>query len=359
MMRTRLAMTASVVASALLASAACTGGGGSAESSSPVRTSSPTPTPTPTHVTHRKPAPKKNPFTGRGPVPKRPTIAVKIDDTASGRPQVGINKADIVYIEAVEGGLTRLAAIFGTYKPKSVGYVRSTRPSDPDLLLQFGKITEAYSGGAHDSLPRVHRSGIRSWSNDDGARFYSRRARAASSYINLVLNLSRVASVVKTPAPKRIGWTFADSLKGMGLHIRKGRVVRTEVTGSYRRGVGTPVLFRYRPKLHKYVRYINGVPQHSSSGHPVAARNVIVQKCRIVPHPQDTDVNGNPSQFTYTVGHGPAVIFRNGNRIDGHWSRKKRKNGTLWRAANGERIPLAPGNTWVILVRKGVPVFTH
>ena len=81
-------------------------------------------------------------------------IAVKIDDTAPGRPQVGIDKADIVYIEEVEGGLTRLAAVFGTNKP-AVGYVRSTRPSDPDLLLQYGKITEAYSGGARDSLPRV------------------------------------------------------------------------------------------------------------------------------------------------------------------------------------------------------------
>ena len=107
-----------------------------------------------------------NPFTGIGPVPKPPTIAVKIDDTPPGRPQVGIDQADIVYIEAVEGGLTRLAAIFGTHKPKAVGYVRSTRPSDPDLLLQYGKITEAASGGGHDSLPLLHRSGITGWIND-------------------------------------------------------------------------------------------------------------------------------------------------------------------------------------------------
>jgi hypothetical protein len=280
---------------------------------------------------------------------------VKIDDTAPGRPQVGINKADIVYVEAVEGGLTRLAAIFGTYKPKAVGYVRSTRPSDPDLLLQFGKITEAYSGGAHDSLPRLYRSGIRSWRNDGGAGFFSRRARAASSYINLVVNLNGVASVVHTPHPHSIGWTFDPSLKG--LPTSKGYTVRTEVTGSYAHG--TPVVFHYSRKMNKYVRYIGGVPQHSSTGKPVTARNVIVQKCRVLSHPADTDINGNPSQFTYTVGHGPAVIFRDGRRIDGTWTRHRLKDGTVWRTNSGKQIPLAPGNTWVILVRKGIPVFAH
>jgi hypothetical protein len=357
MMRTRAVRTAAViVATGLLTSTACTGGGDEPAASTPA--SAPSSAPSSSPAGHKPPAPKPkpvNPYTGVGPVPKRPTISVKIDDTAPGRPQVGINKADIVYVEAVEGGLTRLAAIFGTYKPTAVGYVRSTRPSDPELLLQFGKITAAYSGGAHDSLPRMRRSGIRSWSMDAGSPYYSRRARGASSYINVVLNLTRVAAAVHTPVPHDIGWTFDHSLKGLPTH--KGYVVRTEVTGSYAHG--TPVVFHYSRKLNKYVRYIGGVPQMSSSGHPVAARNVIVQKCRVHAHPKDTDVNGNPSQFTVTVGRGPAVIYRNGKRINGHWRRDHVKDGTSWRTNGGKRIPLAPGNTWVILVRKGTPVFAH
>ncbi|MDT4941851.1 MAG: hypothetical protein QOJ34_1940 [Pseudonocardiales bacterium] len=356
MTRTRAAVTAaSIVAVGLLTCSACTGGGDAAPSSAGSTSPSSTPAPTKSTPKPKPEAKPMNPFTGLGPVPKRPTVSVKIDDTAPGRPQVGINQADIVYVEAVEGGLTRLAAIFGTNHPKAVGYVRSTRPSDPDLLLQYGRITAAYSGGAHDSLPRIHRSGIRSWSNDDGARFYARRYRGASSYINLVLNVAKVAAQVKTPPPHSIGWTFDRSLSG--LPVRTGRTVRTEVTGSYDHG--TPVVFHYSRKLDEYVRYIDGVRQMSSSGHPVTARNVIVQECRIVPHPKDTDVNGNPSQFTYTVGHGPAVVFRNGKRIDGTWHRRKLFEGTVWRTANGQRIPLMPGNTWVILVRKGIPVFSH
>ena len=39
-------------------------------------------------------------------------LVVKIDDTLAARPQIGLDRADVVYIEQVEGGLTRLAAVF-------------------------------------------------------------------------------------------------------------------------------------------------------------------------------------------------------------------------------------------------------
>jgi hypothetical protein len=354
MNRTRLALAAAMAAGALLVSTACTGGGGDTTTATPIVTApADTPTPSPTHTAKPKPKPKpKNPFTGIGPVPKQSTIAVKIDDTEAGRPQRNIDKADIVYIEAVEGGLTRLAAIYGTHHPV-VGYVRSTRPSDPDLFLQFGKITEAYSGGAHDSLPRVHRSGIRSWSHDAGARFYWRSPHAGDhGYVNVVLNLAKVAHVVRTPRPKNIGWTFDPKLSG--IHTRSGWHVHTEVTASYR--FGTRVSFRYSMRLHKYVRYIGGVPQRAADGRLIAATNVIVQKCRVRSHPRDTDIAGNPSQFTFTVGSGPVVVFRGHKRIKGTWTRRHLTDGTTLRTYSGKRIPLAPGNTWVVLIRKGIPV---
>jgi hypothetical protein len=348
----------SVAAATLLGVAACTGSSQPSSSTpppspakSPSGSSSGQPPSKPNHHKHHKPA-RKNPYTGIGAVPKRPVISVKIDDTAPGRPQINIDKADIVYIEAVEGGLTRLAAIFGTNKP-TVGYVRSTRPSDPDLLLQYGKITAVYSGGSHDSLPRIHRSGIRSWSNDAGAPDFERINNPGGlGYINLVIHLARVAEATKTNRPRPMGWTFNPSLKG--LRTKKATDIRTVVTGSYSHG--TPVEFRFDHKLHKYVRYIDGVRQVESDGKPVAATNVIVQSCVVHNHPEDVDVLGNPSQFTVTVGHGPLEVFRQGKRIDGYWRRAGLHHGTILRTKAGKRLPLHPGNTWVVLIRKGIPV---
>jgi hypothetical protein len=348
---------ASAAAATLLGVAACTGD--SHPSSSTAPPASPTQPSSSASSHHRHPhhkpphkPPAHNPYTGIGPVPKRPVISVKIDDTAPGRPQIGIDKADIVYIEAVEGGLTRLAAIFGTNKPV-VGYVRSTRPSDPDLLLQFGKITAAYSGGSHDSIPRIHNSGIRSWSQEDGAAYYYRVSHAGDmGYINVELPLGKVAKATKTNPPRPMGWTFDPSLKG--LHTKKATDIRTVVTGSY--SSGTPVEFRYDPKLGKYVRYIGGVRQVAADGKPVSAENVIVQSCTVLNHPEDVDVLGNPSQFTVTVGHGDVSVFRQGKRINGTWQRHGVHHGTVLRTKSGKRLPLHPGNTWVVLIRNGIPV---
>jgi Protein of unknown function (DUF3048) C-terminal domain/Protein of unknown function (DUF3048) N-terminal domain len=351
MTRSRRAIAASIAVAALLATAACSGSDKPKKSPSATPTSTATPTPTPTPTPPAPPA--KNPYTGIGAVPTTPTVAVKIDDTGPGRPQRNIDQADIVYIEAVEGGLTRLAAIFGTHKPGSVGYVRSTRPSDPDLLLQYGKITAAYSGGAHDSLPLMAKSGLTRWSNDAGAAYYARASHPGDEgYINLVLDVAKVAKKTKSAKPKPIGWTFNPSLTGLPVAV--GTDVRTYVRGSIsNRSGGTPVQFKWDTKLKKYVRYIDGQRQVASDGKAVSATNVIVQFCKVVAHPQDTDVNGNPSQFTYTVGSGPVSVFRQGKRINGTWTRSKVTNGTTFKTAAGKVLPLNPGNTWVVLATKG------
>ena len=349
--RTRT-VVATVSVAALLGLTACTGSSGGSSSSAPAAQATGSATPTSTTSPAAAPA-AKNPYTGVGGVPKTPVIAVKIDDTAPGRPQVGIDKADIVYIEAVEAGYTRLAAIFGTTKP-NVGYVRSTRPSDPDLLLQYGKITEAYSGGARVSLNIRKKSGLTGWSNDAGAAYYVRNNRSESDYINLTLNLAKVAKKVKTATPHSIGWTFNPSLAG--LTATTGTNLRTTVTGTYGVGTGTPVQFRWDASIKKYVRYINGVAQHAADGKLVTATNVVVQACEVHPYTADKDVNGYPAQFTTTVGSGAVSVFRQGKRVNGTWSRAKTSSGTTLTAANGKPLPLNPGNTWVVLVRKGIPV---
>jgi hypothetical protein len=341
---TKIVLVASVVVGLL--ATACTGSDKKSKASdipvsSPSTSVSPSATPSTTPPAPPKPA-AINPFTGIGPVPKYPTVSVKIDDTAPGRPQLGIDHADIVYIEEVEGGLTRLAAIFGTEHPSAVGYVRSTRPSDPDLLLQYGKITAAYSGGAHDSLPRMYASGIKSWSNDAGAGYYSRVSRAASSYINLALNVKEVALHTKTPRPKDIGLRWSTALPAPG---HAGKHVTTYVGG-------TMVDFRFDAKTKRYVRYIDGVAQHAADGKLISTPNVIVQTCQVVAHPEDTDVNGNPSQFTTTTGKGKVIVFRNGRSLAGTWSRPKLSSGTtLTLASTGKSLTLAPGGAWFALVR--------
>lgn len=304
--------------------------------------SSPIVTPTPTKTTPPAPAPKPravNPLTGVGKPSNNAVVAVKIDDTASGRPQRNLDKADIVYIEQVEGGLTRLLAIYNTQLP-TVEAVRSTRASDPELVEQYGPIAYVASGGAPNPLQVLDRSNLKSSINDRGGPGFARDPGRSVPY-NLTANLALAAKVLKAPKVKSIGlnWSALTKLSS----TPKAPTVQTVVGG-------TPVRFDWNAQLRRYVRVIDGAVQHTADGKTIATPNVIVQFCSVTVYPQDVDVMGNPSQFTHTVGSGKVVVFRNGHRIDGRWSRPKPTSGTALKTRLGRPLQLAPGGAWIILV---------
>src|SRR5262245_25594132 len=62
---------------------------------------------------------KRSPFTGRMGAGDK-VLAVKIDNVEAARPHTGLEKADIVYVEQVEAGLTRIMAVFASRLPSLV-----------------------------------------------------------------------------------------------------------------------------------------------------------------------------------------------------------------------------------------------
>ncbi|HEX6421121.1 MAG TPA: DUF3048 domain-containing protein, partial [Acidimicrobiales bacterium] len=77
----------------------------------------------------------------------RPALFVKIDNVEEARPPAGLDRADIVIEEQVEGNLSRLAAVFHSTDADPVGPVRSTRTTDIELASLFGRPLFASSGG--------------------------------------------------------------------------------------------------------------------------------------------------------------------------------------------------------------------
>jgi len=120
-------------------------GGGDAKKAAPTTT---TTTVAPTTTTQ---APPIAPLTGlvdpSGASRTRPALSVKVENTDAARPQAGLDQADVVYEEVVEGQITRFLAMFNSKVPDTIGPVRSVRAIDPDLVWPVGGIF-AYSGGA-------------------------------------------------------------------------------------------------------------------------------------------------------------------------------------------------------------------
>jgi hypothetical protein len=101
----------------------------------------------------------RHPLTGfelGGETVSGPSIAIKIDNTDAGRPQVGISSADIVFEELVEGGVTRYLAIFHSDVPDEVGPVRSGRPQDAELVPSFGGVF-VFSGVGNSNVREIIR----------------------------------------------------------------------------------------------------------------------------------------------------------------------------------------------------------
>ena len=286
-----------------------------------------------------------NPLTGVGALPTGPVIAVKVDDTAAGRPSLGLDKADVIYIEEVEGGLSRMVAVFATAKPK-VRAVRSVRASDIELLGQYGRIIVVASGGKPSSLQVLDRSTLHSSINDRGqVGFYRDKSRPAP--YNVVSDLSKVSVAIKADGVRNVGFTWA---------AHDPRLTRAKPAATVSTRVGsTPVGFVWDAKLAGYVRTVGGQRILTGDGAPVAKPNVLLQFCQIKANPADTDVNGNPTMFTKSVGTGRVVLFRNGKRVDGKWSRPSIGAPTTFTDAAGKPLLLAPGGTFVALVRPGAP----
>jgi hypothetical protein len=284
-----------------------------------------------------------NPLTGIGTSPSGPVVAVKLDDTSAGRPSLGVDKADVIYIEEVEGGLSRMVAIFASAKPK-VRAVRSIRSSDPELLGQYGRIIVVASGGGRQALKILDASTLHSVINDRGQVGFHRDPSRPAPY-NVVSDLAKVSAAVKANGVRNVGFTWA---------VRDPRLVAAKPATTVSTQVGsTRVSFVWDRKLARYVRTVDGRRIVTGSGAPVAKPNVLVQFCQIRANPNDHDVNGNPTMFTKTIGSGPVVLFRGGKRVAGTWSRPSLEAPTTFRDTAGKPLLLAPGGTFVALVRPG------
>ena len=90
---------------------------------------------------------------------------MKVENTDAARPQTGIDQADVVYEEVVEGDITRFVAIFNSTVPGVIGPVRSVRAEDPDIVWPLGGIF-AYSGGAPVNVDAINAAPVHAVDED-------------------------------------------------------------------------------------------------------------------------------------------------------------------------------------------------
>ncbi|MCL6670958.1 DUF3048 domain-containing protein [Streptomyces panaciradicis] len=265
-------------------------------------------------------------------------LAVKIDNAGPARPHTGLRDADVVYVEQVEGGLSRLMAIYASKLPKAVGPVRSARESDLELLGQYHDPTLAFSGAQHKLLPLIDKAHLKAEPPEKATDAYFRGGDRPAPH-NLYLRPARLMRSAPGADALTNGFRFGAAPPG-------GRP-DTSTTVAY---PSARFAFRWSADRHRWLVSMDGTPTVTTDGQPVTPATVVVQHVRIRKS-GFRDFLGNNTPYTETVGSGKAEVLRDGKVYEAGWKRAKAADGTDFTTADGRPMNFASGQVWVVFVR--------
>jgi hypothetical protein len=278
------------------------------------------------------------PLTGlpdpRGLAEHRSALTIKIDNTPEARPQYGINQADVVYEEIVEGGITRLAAIFNSQLPTKVGPVRSVRRTDREIVYPIGGIF-AFSGGAQYAISSIETAPVKlvDQSNAGAAMFRDpRRFAPHNLYADAVLLMAKGG---KPKPPPPLFQYRSSSTPATGARVNA-------FTVNFEAGYATS--YSWDGVTRSWNRTIFGARDVTASGVQLSPKNVVVMS---VVYRGGVGVEGSYAQMT---GSGTVEVFTGGRVQRGTWSRKSLSRPVVYKNQYGDVIALTPGQTWVELL---------
>jgi len=302
---------------------------------------SPSPTPTLTVTASAEPA-VRSPLTGQPVEQAKPVLVVKLDNTRYAQPHAGLDRADVVYIEEVEYGITRLAAVFSSHVPRRIGPVRSARITDIDLVAQYGRPAFAFSGAQRKLFPVIDSAAFHDVSPRRGAEGYARdfsRRAPYNYYFDGRVGLQRAP---KASLARDMGFVFDDAVPPGGL---------VATSASMKWGYASAA-FEYRRKAGTYAVYLNGLragAEGSTTGQNAAT--VVIQYVKQEPS-VFFDKGGGNTPHAETIGTGRAVVMRDGLAWKATWERPSAKAGTTFTLEDGSPIAFKPGQAWIVLMDK-------
>jgi hypothetical protein len=353
----RLTVLAVLLALAALIPAACGGGSRPADTPRAGVTNGPTPaaadaqtsgTADPTPSAHEE-APAAVP----GPIP----VAVMIDNFPwDTRPQIGLDKADVVYEFLVEGGVTRFMAVYQSQEAERIRPVRSART--PSVLLAaewdalLAHVGAAEAPGAANATRRMREWQVRDLDGDAGpGPFWRERDRPAPHNMATSTGALRARAAELGWAPRRqiADWQRAEGGDGRadGTALRVAYNFKLE----YAAQPQFAVAWTYDEATRSYRRAMAGEPHRDGvTGEQLAAKNVVVQL-------HQARVATREGHVLYEqIGEGSAVIFRDGTAVRATWTKRSPDDRTRYWYPDGTEVALEPGATWVALLPEGSPL---
>ncbi|MBI4035471.1 DUF3048 domain-containing protein [Candidatus Daviesbacteria bacterium] len=300
---------------------------------------------------------------------KRRPLAVMIENHKESRPQSGLSSADIVYEAVAEGGITRFMALFYcNLADVQVGPVRSARTYFLDWLGEYDGLY-AHVGGANtpgpaDSLGQIIKYEVKDLNQFSIGfpvfwRDYQRLGHPVATEHTMYSTTAKLWQV----GAKR-GWTATDSagirwdeefVPWKFKDDKAGGTTNNIKVAFWESQSGYEVVWSYDSAANSYKRK-NGGSAHTDLNNKAQldAKVVIIQFQR------ESNANdgypGNVHLLYGTKGSGKALIFQDGNVIEGKWSKLSRTARSKFTDKNGKELEFNRGQIWVQTVPEGSKV---
>ena len=272
--------------------------------------------------------------------PNNPVFVVKIENTAAGQPQFGLNEADMVVEELVEGGLTRLAAIYYSKLPTKVGHVRSTRTTDIGLALPVHGTIVA-SGGDKRALADIKAAKVRIFTYDSGSPGYSKDPSKSAPY-HVLWNLEELNETAPNgQVPNRGYFVFGDGPTTADV-TKKATSAEVKLSDQ-----SEPAGWRFAGG--KWTPTEN----RAAAGQEFKA-DTLVMIFAPVKDAGYNDAAGNPVPETVLKGSGRAVVFSGDSAVEATWRKASLNSSiTLTAEKSGKPVTIKPGRIFLVAGTRG------
>ena len=289
---------------------------------------------------------KQNPLTGlydleEGAQYNRP-VAVMINNLSTAQKvQVGLTSADIIYETEVEGGITRLMALYQDIsRVGQIGTIRSARYAYVDLAM--GHNAMYIHCGTDMTYCKPHLDDLDSvWIEDNecgGKRISNGLSREHTLYAygdKVWEGLGAKGFDLKNSSVKL--W---QNFSGKNESVIPSDVAATNITVPFSNSYKT--VFTYDESAE---RYTVGTRKDANTGEAVTVKNVFILKTSISNYPDGTHKKVG-------LESGTGYYISNGRVLNINWSKGKAGNGFTFTTDNGYPISVNAGNSWVCIVNK-------
>jgi hypothetical protein len=277
---------------------------------------------------------------------KRRMLLVSLDNVLNARPHYGIFFADLVYEMPVEGGASRLVAVFFTGEQEIIGPVRSARQYMVDIAREWQGVF-VHCGGSEESLRTLSR-GYVNWLNEipQGAYFWRDRSRRAPYNVmtssELIYEFIAYRNWDLYQMPR--GFRFYSEDEWMPQNYTQADIVRVHYGQAHNNYI-------FDESTGLYARYIGDTPFiDANNGAQLHVANIIVQ------HVNSRVLDDEGRLRIDLVGEGTAMLFTGGTVQYGSWQRDSIDSPTIFMNENGEEWKLNSGQTWIQITDNRVNV---